>query len=67
MPRSTRVITITIPRELDELINRLVQESKNTPQPISKSGFIATACYELLRVDMEILASQKKPEKGGKA
>lgn len=67
MSRNNKVITITLPRELDSLIDRLVKESKNTAKPISKSGFIAVACNEYLSICMKILEGQKKPEKGGKA
>ena len=67
MSRNNKVITITLPRELDSVIDRLVKESKNTSTPISKSGFIAVACNEYLTTCMKILESQNKPEKGGKA
>ena len=67
MSRKNKVITITLPEELNSLIDRLVKESKSTTKPISKSGFIAVACNEYLANCWKILESQKKPEKGGKA
>ena len=49
MSRNNKVITITLPKELDSLIDRLVKESKHTAKPISKSRFIAVACNEMSR------------------
>ena len=56
-------ITITIPNELDSLIDRLVKTSKGTPKPITKSQFIVVACYEYLENSLKILDSQRTPEK----
>ena len=67
MSRNHKTITITIPKELDSLIDRLAKESKNTTKPFTKSGFIALACEEYIGICMKILESRKKPEKGGKA
>ena len=67
MPKSHVKITISIPEELDKVIDSLVAESKKTTKPMSKSGFIAVCVYEYLDNSLKILDSQKKPEKGGKA
>ena len=60
---SVKAITITIPRELDSLIDRLVKESKTTPKPISKSQFIAVACYDYLERSIKILEAQNNQKK----
>lgn len=67
MPKTHVKITISIPEELDKVIDSLVAESKKTTKPMSKSGFIAVCVYEYLDNSLKILDSQKKPEEGGKA
>lgn len=63
MPKTHVKITISIPKELDKVIDSLVEESKKTAKPLTKSGVIATAVYEFLDNSLKILESQKKPEK----
>lgn len=63
MPKTHVKITISIPKELDKVIDSLVEESKKTTKPLTKSGVIATAVYEFLDNSLKILESQKKPEK----
>lgn len=60
-------ISITLPKELNRLIDSLVEESKKTAKPITKSQFIAVACYDYLERSINVLERQKQPEKGGKA
>ena len=67
MARNHKRITISIPKELDSLIDTLVSESKKTNNPFSKSGFIVNACRMLIENSLKILDSQKTPEEGGKA
>lgn len=62
MAKTNKVITISIPRELDSVIDRLVKESKTSMKPISKSMFIAVACYDYLEKSLKILDSQKNPK-----
>ena len=66
MATNTNKISISIPKELDRLIDSLVSESKKTAKPFTKSNFIAVACYDYLERSINILESQKTPEKGGK-
>ena len=51
-------ITISIPKELDKLINSLVAESKNTANPLSKSKLFSVSAYEYIRESLKILDSQ---------
>ena len=45
----TRVkIMISIPKELADIVSELVENSKKTPRPISKSAFYAVAAAEYL-------------------
>lgn len=67
MGTNYKKITISIPTELDRLIDTLVSESKKTSRPFSKSGFIVNACRILIEDSLNVLDSQKTPEKGGKA
>ena len=60
---NVKAITITIPKELDSLIDRLVKTSKSSPKPITKSQFIAVACYDYLERSINILEAKNKPEK----
>ena len=53
-------ITISIPRELDKLINALVAESKNTANPLSKSKLFSVSAYEYLARTLNTLDSQDK-------
>lgn len=39
---------ISIPKELDDIVSELVENSKKTPRPISKSAFYAVAAAEYL-------------------
>jgi len=55
-------ITISIPKELDKLINTLVAESKNTANPLSKSKLFAVSAYEYLANSLKILDSQDTKE-----
>lgn len=63
MPRTHRKITISIPVELDSLIDTLVKESKKSARPMNKSNFIATMCYSYLEETIKLLDSRKIPEK----
>lgn len=63
MPQSHKKITISIPIELDKLIDTLVSESKNTDKPFSKSGFVVNACRALIEDSLNRLDSLKV--KGG--
>ena len=63
MATNYKKITISIPTELDRLIDSLVSESKKTSNPFSKSGFIVNACRAFLEDSLKILDSQRT--KGG--
>lgn len=63
MANNHNKISISIPKELDKLIDSLVSESKKTARPFTKSNFIAVACYDYLERSINILDSQKTPEK----
>lgn len=63
MAQNHNKISISIPKELDKLIDSLVRESKKTAKPITKSNFIAVACYDYLERSLNYLEGQKKPEK----
>ena len=65
MAKSCKKITISIPIELDKLIDTLVSESKKTARPFSKSEFITNACRDFLENSLKILESQKTPNEGG--
>ena len=56
-------ISISIPKEINRLIDSLVSESKKTAKPITKSQFIAVACYDYFEKSINILESRKTPEK----
>lgn len=64
MAKTHKKITITIPIELDRLIDSLVEESKKTAKPISKSSLIVVSVYDYLSQAKAILDSQnsKKEE-----
>lgn len=59
MANNYKKITISIPKELDSLIDTLVSESKKTSNPFSKSGFIVNACRDLIERSLNILDSLK--------
>ena len=59
MANNYKKITISIPKELDSLIDTLVSESKKTSNPFSKSGFIVNACQDLIERSLKILDSLK--------
>lgn len=63
MAKTYKVITISIPKELDKVIDALIKESKHTAKPLTKSKFIAVCIYEYLENSLNILGSQKTPEK----
>ena len=56
-------VCISLPKEINRLIDSLVSESKKTANPISKSKFIAVACYDYLERSINKLEAEKKPEK----
>ena len=56
-------VCITLPKEVNRLIDSLVGESKKTANPITKSQFIAVACYDYLERSINVLESRKTPEK----
>lgn len=64
MATNYKKIMISIPIELDKLVNTLVKESKNTSQPLTKSGFISSCIYDTLERSINILERQNA--KGGK-
>lgn len=59
MAVNTNKICISIPKELDRLIDSLVAESKKTAKPLTKSNFIAVALYDYLERSINILERQK--------
>lgn len=59
MANNYKKITISIPKELDSLIDTLVSESKKTSNPFSKSGFIVNACRGFIEDSLKILDSLK--------
>lgn len=61
-PKTHVKIMISIPRELNFVVNALVEESKNTAKPMTKSRFISVALYDYLERSLKILES-KKPKK----
>lgn len=63
MATNRKKITITIPKELDKIIDTLVEESKETAEPLSKSGFIADSVMYFLHNCLNILDSQKHQKK----
>jgi metal-responsive CopG/Arc/MetJ family transcriptional regulator len=63
MGQNHKRITISIPIELDRLIDSLVSESKKTSKPFSKSGFVVNACRALIEDSLNKLDSLKV--KGG--
>ena len=63
MAINMKKISISIPKELDILIDSLVSDSKKTAKPFTKSNFIAVACYDYLEKSINILESQRHPEK----
>ena len=56
-------ITITIPKELDIVLNALIKESKNTARPLNKSKLFVVAMYDYLATANEILKAKNKEEK----
>ena len=56
-------ITISIPMELDILIETLIKESKKTPKPLTKSSLFVTAIYTYLEESMSLL--ERLNSKGG--
>ena len=63
MARNHKTITISLPKELDSLIDRLVNESKSTAKPFTKSNFIALACYDFIEKSLNILNSLNPDKK----
>lgn len=63
MAKSHKKITISIPIELDRVIEALVNESKSTSKPITKSQLITCSVYEYLHNAEQELNSQKKNPK----
>ena len=55
-------IMISIPIELDNLISQLVEESKSTAKPLSKSALFVVSAYEYLYRANLILKQSKKEE-----
>ena len=64
MKKSHVKITISIPVELNNVIDTLVAESKKSAQPLSKSKLFSVSAYEYLVRAKMILDSQnsKKEE-----
>lgn len=62
MANAHKKITITIPNELDRLLDALVKESKKTAKPITKSSLITCSVYEYLANAQKEL---KAEDKGG--
>ena len=63
-PKTHKKITITIPIELDFLIETLVKKSQKTSIPFNKSNLIAVAIDEYLGKHVEILESHENQEGG---
>ena len=67
MATNYKKITISIPIELDRLLDKVIEQSKKTESPLTKSGIVSDLLTEFIRNCLAILDSQKKPDKGGKA
>ena len=61
--KSHSKICISIPTELDNLINRIVEESKSTSKPLTKSSLFVAAIHSYLGECIEELNTLNK---GGK-
>ena len=59
MAVNTIKICISIPKELDRLIDNLVVESKKTAKPFTKSNFIAVALYDYIERSINMLEAKK--------
>lgn len=55
--------TITLPIELETIIDALVEQSKGTSDPVTKSGFVATCIRYYLNQCYMILDNSKKIQK----
>lgn len=62
MAKSFKKITISIPIELDKVVSALVEESKRTTKPISKSELFVVATYEYLHNANEQLKAKPLKE-----
>ena len=67
MATNYKKITISIPIELDRLLDKVIEHSKKTESPLTKSGIVSDLLTEFVRNCLAILDSQKHPDKGGKA
>lgn len=61
-PKTHKQISITLPVELDYLLETLVKKSQKTSMPFTKSNLIAVAIDEYLGKHIEILEAHE-PEK----
>lgn len=55
-------VTITLPKELNSIVEQLVTESKKTPKPITKSSLIAVALWEYLHEANKMLKAINSKE-----
>jgi hypothetical protein len=60
--KAHKKIMISIPIELDNLITKLVDESKSTAKPLTKSALFVVSAYEYLYRANMILKQSKKEE-----
>ena len=63
MAKNHKKVSISLPRELDNLLDSVVKESKKTAKPLTKSQLIAVAVYEYLENSLKVLENQKKSSK----
>ena len=59
MGKKYKRITISIPIELDKLLSHLVEESKKSRKPLTKSGVICAATDDFIQESIKILESLK--------
>ena len=62
MAISHKKITITLPIELDRVMDEIVKASRETPQPITKSKLIVVSVSEYLSQANQLLKSQNPKE-----
>ena len=62
MAISHKKITITLPIELDRVMDEIVKASRETPQPITKSKLIVVSVSEYLAQANQLLKSQNPKE-----
>lgn len=63
MATNYKRITITIPIELDRLLDKVIEQSKRTESPLTKSGIVSDLLTEFVRNCIAILDSQTNQKK----